>query len=125
MSVMVLFLASALILPVGLSYAQTNVTASRASIQNMTNQTGMNQTGTMHPGMKNQTTTPTNSTVSLPVTTHKILSPLQQVKSGVAPKDVQCKQGFTLIIKAEDGSPACVDPTVSQILLQRGWGMAS
>ena len=50
-----------------------------------------------------------------------VLPPLEQVKSGVQAKDVQCKQGLTLIIKAEDGSPACVYPQVAQILAQRGW----
>lgn len=49
------------------------------------------------------------------------LPPLEQTKSGVQPKDVQCKQGFTLILKTDDGSPACVDPRVAQILIQRGW----
>lgn len=49
------------------------------------------------------------------------LPPLEQVKSGVNPKNVSCKQGFTLIIKADDGSPACVSPEVMQILTQRGW----
>lgn len=49
------------------------------------------------------------------------MPPLEQVKSGVHAKDVQCKQGFALIIKAEDGSPACVYPQIAQILTQRGW----
>jgi hypothetical protein len=121
MSIIVMFMASALMLPVGMSYAQTgNVTASTPSVQPMTNQTGMNQTA-MNPGM-NKTMTPTNSTVSPPVVVKpKMLLPLEQVKAGIAPKDVQCKQGFTLIFKAEDGSPACVDPIVASILAQRGW----
>ncbi len=131
-----MFLASALVLPVGMSYAlPANVTASTPSVQTMTNQTSTNQTSTTNPGMNNtstnqtstmnpgmnQTKAPTNSTVSPPMETPKIMTPLKQVKSGVAPKDVQCKQGYTLILKAEDGSPACVDPTVAQVLLQRGW----
>ena len=128
MSFMIMFLASALVLPVGMSYAQNAVTASTPSIQTMNNQTGtmshgMNQTAMPH-GM-NQTAIPANSAVSQHVTTPKMLAPLQQVKSGVAPKDVQCKQGFKLVIKAEDGSPACVDPNLSQILFQRGWSVTS
>lgn len=55
------------------------------------------------------------------VTANSSLSPLEQIKEGTSPKDVQCKQGFTLIIKADDGSPACVRPDVAQILIQRGW----
>ena len=125
MSIIVMFLASALIIPVGMSYAQTNVTASTPSVKTMTNQTSTNQTGMMNPDM-NKTMTPTNSTVSPPVVTKpKMLLPLEQVKSGVAPKDVQCKQGYSLILKAEDGSAACVDSAVAQVLVQRGWAAHS
>jgi hypothetical protein len=129
--IIVMFMASALILPVGMSYAfPANFTASPPSVKTMTNQTSTNQTMTMPSGMNqtmmnptmNKTMTPTNSTVSPPVVVKpKMLLPLEQVKAGVAPKDVQCKQGFTLIFKAEDGSPACVDPAVAPILAQRGW----
>ncbi len=154
MVIIAMFLASAMILPVGLSYATTNSTSQNMTGNSGTNQTSMNKTAMMSPGMNqtgmnntsmnsgmnktgmmppgtNQTamdqyamlhhgmnkTMPTNSTVSTP----KMLPPLEQVKSGVLPKDVQCKQGFTLLLKAEDGSPACVDPAVAQILIQRGW----
>ncbi len=54
----------------------------------------------------------------------KILSPLQQFKSGVTAKSVQCNAGLTLIIKAEDGSPACVTSQTAQTLTARGWGTA-
>src|SRR5438552_3423130 len=37
-------------------------------------------------------------------------SPLKQLKSGTAPKDVTCRQGLWLIFKTSDGSPACVWP---------------
>ena len=71
-------------------------------------------------------TVPENNTLpaSIPAPSSNsagILPPLEQVKSGIHAKDVQCKQGFTLIIKAEDGSPACVYSQVAQILIQRGW----
>jgi hypothetical protein len=48
-------------------------------------------------------------------------SPLMQIKSGIAAKDVKCNQGFQLIIKAEDSSPACVAPDTAQKLIERGW----
>jgi len=51
-----------------------------------------------------------------------ISSPLAQFKSGIAAKDVTCKQGFQLIFKAEDGSPACVKPDTVQKLVARNWG---
>ena len=150
--IIVMFLASALILPVGMSYAAygPGFTTGTPTTQAMANQTSTNKTMTMPSGMNqtsmppamnktmtmpsgmnqtsmppamNKTMTPTNSTVSPPVmvTPKMMLLPLEQVKAGVAPKDVQCKQGFTLIFKAEDGSPACVDPTIAPILAQRGW----
>ncbi len=30
--------------------------------------------------------------------------------------------GLQLVVKAEDGSPACVKPETSKILVERGWG---
>ena len=48
-------------------------------------------------------------------------APLKQIKSGVAIKDVKCTNNFQLIFKAEDGSPACVKPDTSKILIERGW----
>ena len=144
-----MFIASALILPVGMSYATyaPGFTTSTPTVQptsnqtntnqNMTmssgmNQTNTNQTMTMPPSANQTSTSPAmNKTATMPSSTNQtstpvvakpsMLSPLQQVKSGVAPKDVQCKSGLTLIFKAEDGSPACVDPTVAQVLAQRGW----
>lgn len=55
-------------------------------------------------------------------TIEKIMSPLQQFRSGIAEKDVQCNQGLQLIVKAEDGSPACVKPQTAQTLVEHGWG---
>lgn len=50
------------------------------------------------------------------------LSPLQQFKSGIVAHAVTCKQGFELLIKSTDGSPACVKPMTTEKLVQRGWG---
>lgn len=52
-------------------------------------------------------------------------SPLKQLKSGIVVQDVQCNKGFSLVIKAEDGSPACVKPETKIKLVERGWGMMS
>ena len=52
-------------------------------------------------------------------------TPLQQVKAGIAPKDVQCAAGTSLILKAEDGSAACVDSNTATILVTRGWAAHS
>ncbi|MDE1725630.1 MAG: hypothetical protein KGH76_07035, partial [Thaumarchaeota archaeon] len=50
-----------------------------------------------------------------------ISSPLKQSKSGVAAQDVKCNDSLQLVIKAEDGSPACVKPDTAQKLVERGW----
>jgi len=148
MSIIVMFLASALILPVGVSYAAfpPGFTATAPTTQPMTNSTGgmasTNQTGMpMTHGMTNSTMPMThgmtNSTMpmthgmtnsTMPMTNMaapKMMAPLEQVKSGVAPKDVQCKSGLSLILKAEDGSAACVDSAVAQVLVTRGWATHS
>ena len=132
-----MFLASALILPVGVSYAAfpPGFTATAPTTQPMTNSTGgmasTNQTGMpMTHGMTNSTMPMThgmtNSTMPMTnMAAPKMMAPLEQVKSGVAPKDVQCKSGLSLILKAEDGSAACVDSAVAQVLVTRGWATHS
>lgn len=52
-------------------------------------------------------------------------SPLKQFKSGIAAKDVVCKEGLQLVIKSKDGSPACVKLTTAPKLVQRGWANKS
>ncbi len=49
-----------------------------------------------------------------------IESPKQQMKTGILPSEVQCKEGLELIFKNDD-SPACVKPTTAERLIQRGW----
>jgi hypothetical protein len=48
-------------------------------------------------------------------------SPLHQFKTGTVAKDVKCNDSLFLVIKAEDGSPACVKPDTAQKLIERGW----
>ncbi|MGI0072878.1 MAG: hypothetical protein ACREA3_03585 [Nitrosotalea sp.] len=48
-------------------------------------------------------------------------SPLQQIKIGIAANNVKCNDGLQLVIKAEDGTPACVKPDTASILVERGW----
>jgi len=47
--------------------------------------------------------------------------PLQQLTTGIVSKDVACKKGLNLVIKAEDGSPACVKIETGKVLVKRGW----
>ena len=51
------------------------------------------------------------------------MSPLKQFKSGIAAKDVKCKEGLQFIIKNENGQPACVTPHTFDELITRGWGI--
>ena len=51
----------------------------------------------------------------------KMISPLQQVKDGIAPDDVICKESFQLLLKPSDGTPACVSLKTHQKLITRGW----
>lgn len=49
------------------------------------------------------------------------LPPLQQIKNGIKPQDVICKEGLQLIFK-DRNSPACVNSqTVFLLLSQRSW----
>lgn len=49
-------------------------------------------------------------------------SPLKQFKSGIQAQAVQCKTGDELILKSQDGLPACVKPMTAKILIDRDWG---
>ena len=87
-----------------------NVTASANMTGGMNkNMTSGNMTGSM------------NENMTVPSIT-KILSPLEQFKSGTSATSVKCNEGFTLVIKTEDGSPACVTSQIAQALVLRGWG---
>ncbi|NHH97165.1 hypothetical protein DYY66_1666 [Candidatus Nitrosotalea sp. FS] len=52
-------------------------------------------------------------------------SPLKQVKSGIAAKDVTCKENLELILKTKDNSPICVKSDTAITLIKRGWAMSS
>ncbi|MDE1843907.1 MAG: hypothetical protein KGI10_01100 [Thaumarchaeota archaeon] len=56
-------------------------------------------------------------------TIQKIESPLKQFKSGIEAKDVKCGNGLSLVIKAEDNSPACIKTQTAQNLIERGWAL--
>ncbi|MDC8452604.1 MAG: hypothetical protein LV477_06810, partial [Candidatus Nitrosotalea sp.] len=53
------------------------------------------------------------------------LPPLKQFKSGIAAEDVKCSTDYTLVIKVEDGSPACVKPEHVTRLIQNGWTLSN
>ena len=52
----------------------------------------------------------------------EVLRPLQQMKAGVDPMDVMCKEGLVLILRSSDGSAACVKESSVTRLLDLAWG---
>jgi hypothetical protein len=50
-----------------------------------------------------------------------ISSPLKQFKNGTKPELVECNSGLSLIIKNNDGHPACVKPETKVQLIDRNW----
>lgn len=59
--------------------------------------------------------------VSITSISHKGASPQEQLRSGIAANDVKCNTNLVLVIKSEDGSPACVKPDTATNLVVRGW----
>lgn len=49
------------------------------------------------------------------------IPPLQQLKSGISANDIVCKEGFELIFKSKNDSPACVKAETKEKLIERGW----
>lgn len=49
-------------------------------------------------------------------------SPLKQLQQGVLPKNIQCKDGFELLIKLHNEMPACVTSETAQKLIAYNWG---
>ncbi len=49
------------------------------------------------------------------------LNPNKQQQLGISGKDVQCKLGFELILKAYSNSAICVTPDTASKLVERGW----
>lgn len=48
-------------------------------------------------------------------------SPLKQFKSVTLAQDVKCNQNFQLVIKSENGSPACIHPSSMARMVRQGW----
>jgi len=49
-------------------------------------------------------------------------SPHAQVQDGVVPNEVVCKDGYKLLLKTSNGSPACITDSNTEKLIERGWG---
>lgn len=49
------------------------------------------------------------------------ISPKKQLMSGVDVHEIQCNDGYDLVLKATDWSPACCKSSSVDQLIQRGW----
>jgi len=49
-------------------------------------------------------------------------SPRAQVQDGIVPNEVVCKDGYKLLLKTSNGSPACITDSNTEKLIERGWG---
>ena len=65
-----------------------------------------------------------NANIASSVNPLKIPSPLKQFKSGVAAKDVTCRQGLQLIFKSSNEEPICTKPDNAKKLESRGWAIS-
>ena len=52
-----------------------------------------------------------------------ITPPLKQFKSGVPTTEIQCKDGFTLLLTPKDSRPVCVTWNTAEKLIPRNWGV--
>jgi len=118
----------------GLSFAYTAIQSGTANVTvtfpyEIKNQTDPNQSNMEQAISKSFLFTiydsKTNSTIPTyggggPVVTIT-LDPLEQFKSGIPAKSITCQKDFVLIIKSEDGSPACVKLDTEKKLYERGW----
>ena len=53
---------------------------------------------------------------------YSFLTPLKQIKLGIAPQDVDCKQDMILLLKSSSDKPVCVTQSTATKLIARGWG---
>ncbi len=128
LSYVILFASLSAVAALGVIGFLNNAYADNANMSvnmkmNATVTASTNMTGKMNANMTASTNMTGKMNANMTMTNiQKVLSPLQQFKSGVSAKSVQCGQGFTLIIKQEDSSPACVSSQIAQALVVRGWG---
>ncbi len=52
---------------------------------------------------------------------YHIASPISQQRSGIQIKEIDCADGFQLVVKSDGKTPACVRPDTVGMLILRGW----
>lgn len=102
---------------------QYSTGSNHTMVQNATTltmaQNSTNSSATM--SQKTNETLGVQETVSIAKNQTVIEPPLRQLKNGVSINDIKCIDGMQLILKKEDGSPACVKPEDVTVLKERGW----
>lgn len=101
------------------STMKTNMTT-HSNMTMKTNKT-MAENMTMNGNMS--TSNNTNKTPT-PPPPPKLLSPVAQVKSGIAPSQVKCGDGYSLILNLFNSRPACIKSADITNFISRGWGHA-
>jgi len=107
--------------------AQQNSTGSnQAMAQNATTLTMAQNSTNSSMIMSHQTNETLGVNETVHVTKNNIVMdpPLRQLKNGVAINDIKCIEGMQLILKKENGSPACVKPEDATALTERGWAQS-
>jgi hypothetical protein len=51
----------------------------------------------------------------------QFLPPKFQIERGMKAEHVRCNEGLELLLKSNNGDPACIKPETKQILIERGW----
>jgi len=106
--------------------AQNSTGSNQTMAQNATTLTMAQNSTNSSMIMSHQTneTLGVNGTVAITKNQAVIEPPLRQLKNGVSISDIKCIDGMQLILKKEDGSPACVKPEDATTLTERGWAQA-
>jgi len=98
----------------------TTMTENATMTTNGTMNQNTNSSGTMTFPTINETLA-TGETVKVTKNETTTAPPLQQLRNGVSAHDIKCANDMQLILKKEDGSPACVKPGDVTTLIERGW----
>jgi flagellum-specific peptidoglycan hydrolase FlgJ len=98
----------------------TTMTENATMATNGTMNQNTNSSGTMTSPTINETLA-TGETVKVTKNETVTSPPLQQLRNGVSVHEIKCANDMQLILKKEDGSPACVKPGDVTTLIERGW----
>ena len=61
-----------------------------------------------------------NGSETNPIKPFEIVSPKLQIKKGIEPSEVICKDGYELVFRLKNNSPICVSPNAAEKFVERG-----